>query len=88
MELPEDYYTRHLNYYSVALYVGLMTLIFLAFGKIREKREDKRKVRGHDKIEEMMESLGLKYFPKEHLLTLTQSFYTRVSTKLREPETM
>jgi hypothetical protein len=48
-----------------------MSLIFVAFGKIREKREDKRKIRGHDKIEEMLDSFGLKDLPKEHLLTIT-----------------
>jgi len=51
-----------------------MSLIFVAFGKIRERREDRRKVRGYDKIEEMLNSFGLKDLPKEQLLTITQSF--------------
>jgi len=37
-------------------------------------------VRGQDKLEEMMESFGLKDLSKEQLLTITKSF----NTKLRQ----
>jgi len=56
---PENYYSRNLNYITIISYVGMMVTIFLAFGYIRVKRQDKKKNRGLDKIEEMMESFGL-----------------------------
>lgn len=56
---PENYYSRHLSLITIVSYVGLMASIFLAFGYIRIKRNDKKKNRGLDKIQEMMESFGL-----------------------------
>ena len=59
VKAPENYYSRNLNYITIISYVGMMVTIFLAFGYIRIKRQDKKKNRGLDKIEEMMESFGL-----------------------------
>ena len=59
VKAPENYYSRNLNYITIISYVGMMVTIFLAFGYIRVKRQDKKKNRGLDKIEEMMESFGL-----------------------------
>jgi hypothetical protein len=42
-----------------------MLLLFLTFGYLRRKRNDKRKERGQDKCEEMMESFGLKDLTKK-----------------------
>lgn len=35
---PENYYSRNLHYLTIVMYVGLMLVIFLAFGYIRVKR--------------------------------------------------
>lgn len=80
---PEDYYTRHLNSTSVIIYFGLMFSIFLAFGYIREKRQDKRKV-AKDKVGEMMCSFGLKDFYREHLLTVKNSKNTILRTVITD----
>jgi Na+-transporting NADH:ubiquinone oxidoreductase subunit NqrC len=56
---PENYYSRNLSFITIISYVGMMASIFLAFGYIRIKRQDKKKNRGLDKIEEMLESFGL-----------------------------
>jgi hypothetical protein len=57
-----------------------MAGIFLAFGYIRIKRQDKKKNRGLDKIEEMLESFGLQDFQKEQLMTITKSFNAKLRT--------
>jgi hypothetical protein len=77
---PETYYSKNLNDITVFSYVGLMLTIFLSFGFIRSKRKDQKKVRGQDKLEEMMESFGLKDLSKEQLLTITKSFNTKLRT--------
>ncbi len=58
----------------------MMAGIFLAFGYIRIKRQDKKKNRGLDKIEEMLESFGLQDFQKEQLMTITKSFNAKLRT--------
>lgn len=78
---PENYYSRRLGLISVLSYVALMLSIFLAFGYIRVKRGDKKKSRGLDKIEEMMESFGLLDFKKEELMTITKSFNAKLKTE-------
>jgi hypothetical protein len=35
---PENYYSRNLSYITIITYVGMMAVIFLAFGYIRKKR--------------------------------------------------
>jgi hypothetical protein len=42
-----------------------MSIIFLSFGYIREKRNDKIKTRSECPVEEMLASFGLKGFTKE-----------------------
>ena len=61
---PENYYSRHLTQFNLLSYILLMFVLVLSFGLIRTKRNDKRKVRGHDKVTEMMESFGLRNFQK------------------------
>lgn len=78
---PENYYSRNLSYITIITYVGMMAVIFLAFGYIRIKRQDKKKNRGLDKIEEMMESFGLQDFQKEQLMTITKSFNAKLKTQ-------
>ena len=77
---PENYYSRHLSFITIFSYVGMMAGIFLAFGYIRIKRQDKKKNRGLDKIEEMLESFGLQDFQKEQLMTITKSFNAKLRT--------
>lgn len=83
---PENYYSLMVNWFSISFYFGLMTLIFLTFGLIRKKRMDKKKVKGHDNVEEMMDSFGLNYFMKEQLLTITKSFNSKLRTQLNDKE--
>lgn len=83
---PENYYSLMVNWFSITFYFGLMTTIFLSFGFIRKKRMDKKKVKGFDNVEEMMDSFGLHYFMKEQLLTITKSFNSKLRTQLNDKE--
>ncbi len=74
----EKYYTS-LNYYSLVTYILLMSIIFLSFGYIREKRNDKIKTRSECPVEEMLASFGLKGFTKEQLHKITQKFNLRLN---------
>ena len=81
---PENYYSRNFNFITLFSYVGMMAVIFLAFGYIRVKRQDKKKSRGLDKIEEMMESFGLQDIQKQQLMTITKSFNAKLKTQEAE----
>ena len=60
----------------------MMLIIFLAFGCIRKRRNDRRKHKGEDRIEEMLKSFGMKDINRFQLLTIDKSF----DTKLNRPK--